>query len=83
MVAAAERGRVDVLELLVAHSADVNEPLTEGIVHHRDREATAQRACERPIEAARREGQDVVDGWLANMVLSSYGIVTMESFGES
>jgi hypothetical protein len=63
-VAAAERGRVDVLQLLLEHGADMKEPRSEGIVHYHDKEMTAQRARETPVEAARRENREAAVEWL-------------------
>lgn len=63
-VAAAELGRIDVLELFLEYGADVNQPLTKGIVRYHDREKTAQLARETPIEAALRKGQQAAVQWL-------------------
>jgi hypothetical protein len=64
VVAAAEHGRVDVLELLLSRGADLNEALGKGIVRYQDKEKTAQRAAEKPIEAARRAAQKTAEEWL-------------------
>ena len=61
VVAAAEHGRIDVLELLLSQGADLDEARGTGVVRYLDKEKTAQRAGERPIEAARRTAQKTAE----------------------
>lgn len=63
-VAAAERGRVDVMELLLACGANLKEQRSETIKIGLDREKTKQLCLERPIDAARREGMEEAVRWL-------------------
>lgn len=64
VVAAAEAGRLDVLYLLQERGADLNEPLGDNIIY--SREYGEERAKERPLDAARRKGQESVVTWLLN-----------------